>query len=254
MLRTEGSSPDMFAGLQVQRQRRADEEMDLGEYVQRWGEYLKASLVDTKIHRMGVLTRDGFEAALIDFQAIDPAARDFAPILADKPARLIVLYVHQYDLLWIVTGVAPADVYSDYEEAFLAILSSFHVSETYTPAPPLVTPIPTSSPPLMSTPEETIRGYLEALQDKDLNRAVQYLADQSPQTINSLSLFFIGFKSWSFENIEITLTSQSSDKATAQVDRDVTTISNDDRVATEHKSQTAVLIKREGKWLIESMQ
>lgn len=254
MLRTEGASPDAFATLQIQKGFWTAGEMSLGEYVQRWGEYLKSSLVETQIHRMGVLTRDGFEAVLIDFQAIDPAAQTYAPVLAEKPARLIVLHVHQYDILWLVTGLAPAAVYDQYESDFLAILSSFHVSETYTPAPPLITPTASPTPLLMRTPEESIVGYLEALEAKDLNRAVAYLVDQSPQTINSMSAFFLTFKSWKFENIAITIISQEKDRATAKVERDVTTVSRDDQTVTAHRSQTAVLIKRNGNWLIESMQ
>lgn len=254
MLRTEGSSPEVFATLQVQRGPWAGEDMNLGEYVQRWGEYLKSSLVDVKIHQMGVLTRDGFEAALLDFQAIDPAARSYAPILADKPARLVVLHVHQYDILWMVTGLAPAAAYDQYESDFLAMLSSFHVSEDYTPAPPLVTPTASPTPLLMRTPEESVAGYLEALEAKDLHRAVAYLADQSPQTINAMSAFFLSFKSWKFENIAITVISQGKDRATVKVERDVTTVSRDDQTVTAHRSQIAELIKRDGNWLIESMQ
>lgn len=254
MLRTEGSSPEAFATLQVQRETWAGEDMSLGEYVQRWAEYLKSSLVDVQIHQMGVLSRDGFEAALIDFQAIDPAARSYAPILADKPARLIVLHVHQYDILWLVTGLAPAAAYGQYESDFLAILSSFHVSETYTPPPPLVTPTASPSPVPRSTPEESVAGYLEALEAKDLHRAIMYLADQSPQAINSMSAFFLTFKSWKFENIVITVVSQEKDRATVKVERDVTTVSLNDETVTAHRSQTAVLVKRDGNWLIESMQ
>lgn len=254
MLRTEGSSPEEFATLQVQRETRAGEDMTLGEYVQRWAEYLKSSLVDVQIHQMGVLSRDGFEAALIDFQAIDPAAQNYAPILADKPARLIVLHVHQYDILWLVTGLAPAATYDHYQGDFLSMLSSFHVSESYTPAPPLVTPTASPSPVPRGTPEESVAGYLEALEAKDLHRAVMYLADQSPQAINSMSAFFLTFKSWKFENIVIAVVSREKDRATVKVERDVTTVSLNDETVTVHRSQTAVLIKRDGNWLIESMQ
>jgi hypothetical protein len=99
--------------------------------------------------------------------------------------------------------------------------------------------------------EETINGYLSALQAEDVVDAVNYLTDVSLSS--GLSFYFNTFDSWEFSNIEITVISQSGKKAGATVERDVAKTTGDE-TTVEHMFETVKLVKVDGKWLIESME
>lgn len=113
----------------------------------------------------------------------------------------------------------------------------------------------TPDPEVVPILEQAISGYLAALEAKDLDGAMSYLAESEDRSRlkNGLSIFFNQFDSWEFSNIEIEVISQGSKKAEARVERDVVK-TTEGEITEEHRSETAKLVKVDGKWLIESME
>ena len=113
----------------------------------------------------------------------------------------------------------------------------------------------TPDPEVVPLLEKTINGYLAALESKDLDGSMRYLAESEDRARlqNTLSIVFNMNDSWEFSNIDIEVISQGSKKAKAKVERDITT-TTEGETTEEHRVEIAELVLIEGEWLIKSME
>ena len=101
-----------------------------------------------------------------------------------------------------------------------------------------------------SSPEDTVRGALQAMEDLDAKKMASYFVEDVREQIEEGMGYAFGLiDEVSIYNIETRVVSESEDRATVEMafDGDVTVFG---QTETEHTEDTVSLVKVNGKWLI----